>query len=96
MTEVLRAARTLQEALAAVGPWWELTASASTESDVVRASIAINPHYVPHAEGYKISIEPNLLSIVAADEPGCVLRRGDDATNSRAVRRNGEASLPSY
>jgi hexosaminidase len=70
MTEVLRAARTLQEALAAVGPWWELTASASTESDVVRASIAINPHYVPHAEGYKISIEPNLLSIVAADEPG--------------------------
>ncbi len=66
-----RAARNLQEALSTVGPRWELTASAGAETDAARrVSIAINPHYAPRAEGYRISIEPDVIRIVAADEAG--------------------------
>ena len=65
-----RAARKLQEALSTVGPRWQLTpAGAETDADV-RASIAVNPYRVPRAQGYRISIEPDFLAIVAADEAG--------------------------
>ncbi|MCY4108584.1 MAG: beta-N-acetylhexosaminidase, partial [Chloroflexi bacterium] len=65
-----RAARKLQEALSMVGQRWQLTpAGAETDADV-RASIAINPYHVPRAQGYRITIEPDFLGIVAADDAG--------------------------
>lgn len=67
---LLRAGQAVQEALAAVGPRWELTAAYGADASRIGATIHIDPARVPQPEGYHLTIAADQVRIVAHDDAG--------------------------
>lgn len=67
---LLRAGQAVQEALAALGQRWELTAAYGTDASRIGATIHIDPARVPQPEGYHLTIAADQVRIVAHDAAG--------------------------
>ena len=67
---LLRAGQAVQEALAAAGQRWELTAAYGTDASRIGATIHIDPTRVPQPEGYHLTITADQVRIVAHDAAG--------------------------
>ena len=85
-----RAGREVQAALALHGPHWELTA-ARLDGAQIGATLRIDPAQVPQAQGYRLSIRPEGLLLVAHDAAGITY----GALTLRQIARQGRgAALP--
>ncbi|MCK5270059.1 MAG: family 20 glycosylhydrolase [Sedimentisphaerales bacterium] len=60
----------VQESLARVGPHWELTTAQGKNPDRLAVTIQIDPSQVARPQGYKLTIKPNQIRIVAHDGAG--------------------------
>lgn len=67
---LLRAGQAIQEALAALGPRWELTAAYGADASRIGAALHIDPARVPQPEGYHLTITADQVRIVAHDAAG--------------------------
>jgi len=67
---LLRTGRILQEALASVGPRWELTAAPGDDESRLGAIIHVDPAQAPQPEGYRLTIGANGVHIMAHDVAG--------------------------
>ena len=67
---LLRTGQILQEALASVGPRWELTAAPGDDVSRLGAIIHVDTAQVPQPEGYRLSIGADGIHIVAHDAAG--------------------------
>jgi hypothetical protein len=67
---LLRTGRILQEALASVGPRWELTAARGDDVSRLGAIAHVDPAQVPWPEGYRLTIGADGIHIVAHDAAG--------------------------
>ncbi len=67
---LLRAGQAVQDALAAIGPRWELTAAYGADASRIGATIHIDPARVPQPEGYHLTITAEQARIVAHDAAG--------------------------
>jgi hypothetical protein len=68
--DLLRTGRIIQEALASVGPRWELTAASDDDVRRLGAIVHVDPAQVPQPEGYRLSIGLDHIHIAAHDAAG--------------------------
>lgn len=80
----------VQDALAGVGPRWELTAARGDDPNRLGAVIQIDPAQVAHPEGYQLSIQPQQIRIVAHDAAGAFYA----AMTLRQIARQCTDALP--
>ena len=67
---LLGTGKALQEALATVGPRWELTAARGRQPGLLGAIVQVDPNQVPHPEGYVLTLTPDQIRLVAHDPAG--------------------------
>ena len=67
---MLRTGRIIQEALATVGPRWELTAARSRYPERIGMLVQVDPAQVAHPEGYSLTIDSDQIRIMAHNESG--------------------------
>jgi hexosaminidase len=67
---LLRTGWILQEALASVGPRWELTAAPGEDVSRLGAIVHVDPAQVPWPEGYRLTISADRIHIAAHDAAG--------------------------
>lgn len=90
--DLLRTGQTLQEALASVGPRWELTAAPGDDASRLGAIIHVDSAQVPWPEGYRLTIGADGIHIVAHDAAGALYA----AMTMRQIARQcvGAGELP--
>ncbi|MCZ7545510.1 MAG: beta-N-acetylhexosaminidase [Anaerolineae bacterium] len=66
----LRVGAVVRDALAAVGPRWELTMARGSDPNWLGAVIQVDPAQVAQPEGYRLTIRPDGIRVVAHDAPG--------------------------
>ena len=69
-SDLLRTGRIVQEALASIGPRWELTAAPGDDAGRLGVIVHVDPAQVPWPEGYRLSIGADGIHIVAHDAAG--------------------------
>ena len=67
---LLRVGQAVRDALATVGPRWEVTAARGQNPGRLGAVVHVDPLQVPQSEGYHLTILPDQVRIVAHDEAG--------------------------
>lgn len=67
---LLRTGQIVQEALASVGPRWELTAAPGDDVSRLGGMVHVDPAQVPQPEGYRLTIGTDHIHIVAHDAAG--------------------------
>ena len=60
----------VQESLAQVGARWEMTAAQGLHSQRIGATITVDRMQIPRAQGYRLKIDENQISIMAHDAAG--------------------------
>ena len=68
--QLRRTALIVQESLAKVGPRWELTTARGKNPGCLGVTIRIDPSQAAQPQGYKLTIEPDRIRIVAHDGAG--------------------------
>jgi len=68
--QLRRTALIVQDSLARVGPYWELTTAQGKNPGRLAVTIRIDPSQVARPQGYKLTIRADQISIVAHDGAG--------------------------
>jgi len=89
-SSLLRTGLAIQKALEHVGPKWELTAR-GTDSRRVGAAVHVDPSLVPQPQGYRLTISPDEVRIVAHDPAGAFYAA---MTLRQITRQSPKGSLP--
>ena len=66
----LQTGRILQQALAVAGVPAELTASGGSRAEALAVRVHVREHLFAHAQGYRLTIDPTAIRIVAHDAAG--------------------------
>jgi len=89
---LLRTGRVLQQALASVGPRWELTAARGDDVSRLGAIVHVDQAQVPWPEGYRLIIGADRIHILARDAAGAFY--GAMAVRQIARQAAGAGELP--